>query len=345
MKIIATSGSVSTSATITMQPVPAPSGLVVSPSDRTVGLKWNDLGYGVTDYRIYRSSLTTPTWTQVASIPATSSPAYTDTTPLNGETYYYQVSGYSSDSAEGVRSASETAVLPQKLASISLQLPSSTIIGQSFTATVTATDDNGNPYRTGLTAAMSEDGTGALTAPASVTIPAGSSAAGGSLTYVARGPSTGPVKITATASGAAPASATISVLPVPAPNGLVATAGDHSASLTWNALGYGVTNYRIYRSTATTAWSQIASVSATSSPAYTDSTATNGDVYYYQVSGYSTATDEGLRSSTASATLLQKLGSISLQVPNTTIIGQSFTATVTATDDNGNPYGAASLQT
>ncbi len=186
---------------------------------------------------------------------------------------------------------------------------------------------------------MSEDGTGALTAPASVTIPSGSSTATGSLTYNANGPSIGTVKITAATNGASPASATISVLPVPAPSGLTAAAGNHSASLRWNSLAYNVTDYRIYRSSLTTpAWTQIASVSATPTPSYVDTSALNGEEYYYQVAGYSTKTDEGLRSTSATATLPQQLKSLALSLPSSAIVGQSFPATVTATDDNGKPY-------
>ncbi len=338
VKITASVGSIATSATIAMQPVPAPTGLAAQAGDHQASLTWDALGYGVTNYRIYRATDTTP-MALLATIDATSAPSYIDSSTANGDRYYYEVSGYSTDTHESLRSSAATAVLPQKLASIALQVPSSTIVGQPFTATVSATDDNGKPYTTGLTASMSEDGTGALTAPATVTIPGGSSTATGSLTYSATGsPATGSLKITATTSGAAPTSASINVLPVPAPNGLTAAAGDHKATLTWNALGYGVTNYRVYRSTATTAWTQIASVSATSAPTYVDTSTPNGDTYYYQVSGYSTATDEGLRSTSASATLQQKLASISMQLPSSAIVGQSFTATVTATDDNSKPY-------
>ncbi len=326
------------SATMTVQPVPAPAGLTATPGDHKVDLAWNAVnGYGVTSYRVYRADVATGTWSQIATASVAATPTYTDTTALNGHTYQYRVTAYGPTTNESSNSNTATAVLPQKLASLSLQVPAVAIVGQSFTATVTAADDNGKPYTTGMTVAMSEDGTGALT-PTTLDIPASSSSASGSFRYMAGGSAaTGAVKITAT-NGSTSTSATVSMQPVPAPTGLAANGGDHKVSLGWSALGYGVTNYRIYRATDTTPWAQIASIAATASPAYTDTSTPNGDKYYYQVSGYSTDTGEGLRSGSATATLVQKLASLTVSVPSTATVGQQFNVTVTAKDDNGVSY-------
>src|SRR5439155_897696 len=101
------------------------------------------------------------------------------------------------------------------------------------------------------------------------------------------------------------ASATPSATATPpgAPQGLSATPGDTTVSLTWSPPssngGSPITNYKIYRRTAGGGETLIATIGNQLS--YSDRGLTNGVTYYYEVSALSNV-GEGPRSSEASAT-------------------------------------------
>ena len=337
IKISATSGSVAgQSATMTIEAVPAPTGLAAVLGDHQVALSWNAVpsGLGVTSYRVYRADASIGPWSQIATASAVPSPSYTDATALNGHTYYYQVSAYGPGTNESAPSGTATAVLPQKLASLAVSVPATAAVGQSFTVSVTAKDDNNATYTPALTVTMSATGAGSL-APTTLGLTGGSGS--GSFSYSAPGD----IKISATSGSVAGQSATMTIEAVPAPTGLAAVLGDHQVALSWNAVpsGLGVTSYRVYRADASIGpWSQIATASAVPSPSYTDATALNGHTYYYQVSAYGPGTNESAPSGTATAVLPQKLASLAVSVPATAAVGQSFTVSVTAKDDNNATY-------
>src|SRR6185312_738369 len=87
--------------------------------------------------------------------------------------------------------------------------------------------------------------------------------------------------------GTSPDSNEVSVVPAgtatapAAPSGLVATAGNDSVALTWNASA-GATSYSIYRGTAAGAEGTTPVGTATSN-SFTDTGLTNGTTYYYTV--------------------------------------------------------------
>ncbi|TLZ81258.1 MAG: fibronectin type III domain-containing protein, partial [Methanobacteriota archaeon] len=91
--------------------------------------------------------------------------------------------------------------------------------------------------------------------------------------------------------------------PPGAPQGLVATAGDATVTLTWSAPssngGSPITNYRIYRGTSSNGETLKATIGNVLT--YADTTVTNGVTYYYQVSAVNNV-GEGPRSNEASAT-------------------------------------------
>src|SRR5206468_3233239 len=104
-------------------------------------------------------------------------------------------------------------------------------------------------------------------------------------------------------SNEASATPTAPATPPGAPQGLVATAGDATVTLTWSAPssngGSPITNYRIYRSTTGGGETLQATIGIVLT--YTDTSVTNGVTYYYQVSAVNAA-GEGPRSNEASAT-------------------------------------------
>ncbi len=84
----------------------------------------------------------------------------------------------------------------------------------------------------------------------------------------------------------------------PAPAGLMATAGNAQASLTWSESS-GATSYAVKRST--TSGGPYAQVISVASPSFTDTTVTNGTTYYYVVSALDSA-GESANSSQVTAT-------------------------------------------
>jgi fibronectin type 3 domain-containing protein len=79
---------------------------------------------------------------------------------------------------------------------------------------------------------------------------------------------------------------------------LVATPGDTTVGLAWDAIG-GATSYQVLRSTTTGTEVYLATVSG--AHAYTDNDVVNGTAYYYKVKAVNAA-GPGLPSSEANAT-------------------------------------------
>jgi len=143
-------------------------------------------------------------------------------------------------------------------------------------------------------------------------------------------------------SNEASATPTAPATPPDAPQGLGATAGDATVTLTWSAPssngGSPITNYRIYRGTSSNGETLLATIGNVLT--YTDTAVTNGVTYYYQVSAVNGA-GEGPRSNEASATPSPPPPpppdfSISATPASFSIhIGSSGTSTITLTSLNG----------
>lgn len=85
-----------------LTPPPAPTGLAASPGNNQVSLSWN-ASSGATSYSVKRATTSGGPYATIA--PGVTSTSYTDTTAVNGTTYYYVVSavnaaGESPDSSE-----------------------------------------------------------------------------------------------------------------------------------------------------------------------------------------------------------------------------------------------------
>lgn len=130
------------------------------------------------------------------------------------------------------------------------------------------------------------------------------------------------------------------VVPPTLPLALVAAAGVVRINLTWTAPywngGASVTNYSVYRGTASGAEAYLAAAGPTT--AYTDRAVTAGTVYYYEVAAVNSA-GEGPKSAEAYATPLADTSpptvAIASPANNSLVTSAGITVSGTASDDVG----------
>jgi len=282
----------------------APQGLGATAGDATIALVWSppgsDGGSPITNYKIYRgnSSGGESFFTEIGNILA-----YLDTGLTNGHTYYYKVSAVNAV-GDGPLSneASATPTAPATKPGAPRNLQATPGDGQVTLNWQPPSNDGGSPillytiYR-----GNSSGGESFL-----ITVPLVLSYSDGGLTNgvtyyykvsAVNNEGEGPKSNEASATPTAPAT------PPGAPQGLVATAGDATVTLTWSAPssngGSPITNYRIYRST--TGGGETPQATIGNVLTYSDTAVTNGVTYYYEVSALNNV-GEGPRSSEASAT-------------------------------------------
>src|SRR6059058_141046 len=285
-------------------PPGAPQGLVATAGDATVTLTWSapnsNGGSPITNYRIYRG-----TSSNGETLKATIGNVltYTDTSVTNGVTYYYQVSALN-NVGEGPRSneASATPTAPATPPGAPQGL-GATAGDATVTLTWSAPNSNGGSpitnYR--IYRGTSSNGETLKATIGNVLTYTDTSVTNGvtyyyqvsALNNVGEGPRSNEASATPTAPATPPG----------APQGLGATAGDATVTLTWSAPnsngGSPITNYRIYRGTSYNGETLKATIGNVLT--YTDTSVTNGVTYYYQVSAVNAA-GEGPRSNEASAT-------------------------------------------
>src|SRR3989440_210932 len=282
-------------------PPTAPQGLSASPGDATVTLTWSapssNGGSPITNYRIYRgtSSNGETLKTTIGNVLT-----YTDTTVTNGVTYYYQVSAVN-NVGEGPRSneasATPSAPPPPPTPPSAPTNLVATVGNAQVTLTWQAPASNGGSPITNYRIYRATT-SGGETLKATI---------GNHLTHTAT-PLTNAVTYYSQVSAVnnvgeglrsneASATPTVPVTPPGAPQGLGATAGDATVTLTWSAPssngGSPITNYKIYRGTSSNGETLKATIGNVLT--YTDTTVTNGVTYYYQVSAVNAA-GEGPRS-------------------------------------------------
>ena len=124
-----------------------------------------------------------------------------------------------------------------------------------------------------------------------------------------------------------------------APSVLAATPGNDSVALSW-AAGAGASTYSVFRGTTAGGESGTALVTGLTGTTYTDSTAVNGNTYYYTVKGFDTAGSSSA-SNEASATPSAPTPTLALS-PSTSTAGLSATVSLTATLSNASGSLAAS---
>src|SRR3989440_474235 len=285
-------------------PPSAPTNLVATAGNAQVGLTWqapgSNGGSAITNYKIYRGTSSNGE-TLIATIGNQLS--YSDGGLTNGVTYYYQVSAVN-NVGEGPRSneASATPTAPAGPPTAPQGLGAS-----PGDATVTLTwsapsSNGGSPITNYRIYRATTSGGETLKATIGNQLSYSDGGLTNGVTYyyqvsAVNAAGEGPRSNEASATPTAPAT------PPGAPQGLVATAGDATVTLTWSAPssngGSPITNYKIYRGTSSNGETLKATIGNVLT--YTDTTVTNGVTYYYQVSAVNNV-GEGPRSNEVSAT-------------------------------------------
>jgi fibronectin type 3 domain-containing protein len=215
--------------------------------------------------------------------------SFTDTSVVNGTTYYYVVSAVNG-AGESANSAQVSATPQLTVPAVPSGLtatPGNTQVGLTWAAAsgaasynVKRATVNGGPYSTitSVTGTSYTD-TGLANDTTYYYVVSAVNGAGES-------------------ANSTQASATPQVSVPPAPTGLAATAGNTQVALSWNAAS-GATSYNVKRST--TSGSGYALVTTVTGTSYTDTGLANGTTYYYVVSA-SNAGGESANSAQVSAT-------------------------------------------
>jgi fibronectin type 3 domain-containing protein len=260
----------------------APTGLVATPGNAQVSLTWSSSATAA-NYRVKRSTTSGGPYSNIATNAATS---FTDSTVLNGTTYYYVVSavnviGESSDSTE----ASATPQLPLPSTPTGLNATASSgQVALSWTASTGGTNYivKSSTVNNGLYNNIATNATTHYT---------NSGLVNGTTYYY--------VVSAVNAAGESANSAQVSATPqIPAPTGLSAVATNAQVSLNWTASA-GATNYITKRSTINGGpYTDIATNASTS---YVNTGLVNGVTYFYVVSALG-AGGESANSSQTSAT-------------------------------------------
>lgn len=247
-------------------PIAAPMGTTATPGDSQVTLAWNPCA-GATSYNLYWSNLPGVTQGTGALIPGVTSP-YVHPSLINGDSYYYVVtalnpSGESEDSAEvlGIPIAPPPGVLAAA-GDTQVTLSWSPVIGATsyniyFANATGVTKGTGTPIA-GVTSPHDHLGL----------------ANGTSYYYV----------VTAIISGSEGEESTeVAAMPIAPITGVSAAGGTSSITLDWN-LSAGASTYNVYWDTnpgVTVGSNPIPGVT----PPHTHTGRTNGQAWYYVVTG------------------------------------------------------------
>jgi len=271
---------------------PAPSGLSATPGNAQVTVSWTVVA-GASSYNVYRS---TNAGSQGSKLGSSSTSVYSDTTAVNGATYFYEVTADNA-AGEGLASAQSSGATPTVPVNVPTAPTGVNATAGNAQVTVSWTGVTGAPsyniYRS-----TSRGSQGSKLGSSSTTVYLDVTAVNGTTYYYAvtadnaagEGPSS------TSSSGATP----IVALTAPAsPTGVNAAAGNAQVTVTWTGVT-GATSYNIYRSSSQ--GSLGSKIASSSTVTFADSSAVNGTTYYYVVRAANAAGESPVSTQSAPAT-------------------------------------------
>ncbi len=279
----------------------APTITSAEPGDAEVALQWtapsSNGGATITGYKVYRGAVSggETLLTTLGNVLL-----FTDTSVINGQTYFYRVSAVNSVGEGALSNEVDATPTPAPVEPSAPQDLLATPGNAQVTLTWSAPVSNGGAVITAYNVYR-----GASSGGETLLI-----SLGNVLTYTDHAVSNGVTyyyKVTAENSvGEGPFSDEVSAKPVTvpsAPQNLVATAGNAQIVLTWSAPsnngGESITGYKVYR--GTTSGGETLLITLGNVLTYTNTGLTNGETYYYKVSAVNSV-GEGPFSNEDSAT-------------------------------------------
>jgi fibronectin type 3 domain-containing protein len=284
----------------------APSGLTASALPSQVKLSWNAVA-GASSYKVLRGTVS-GTYTEIATVGSNS---YTDTPVTNGVDYYYVVRAFN-----GTDSANSNEVSVRTIDNFSLTAATPLSASSLELTWGAATGADSYDIRYGTNSGSYTDTVVGATSPYTLT---GLSA--GTTYYISiqakniigAGTSHNSNELSAKTSPAAPAT-------------LSAAASTGQVALTWSSVS-SATSYNIYRGTVSGTHTLL--TSGQIGTTFTDSTVTNGTIYYYVITAHNGT--ESVKSSEASAQPIASFSITSTTALSTTSIEVTWPTTAGAT--------------
>jgi fibronectin type 3 domain-containing protein len=276
-------------------------------SSGTVSLNWKAIT-GASSYKVFRGT-NSGSYTLLSDTVASNT--YTDSTAVDGTVYFYvvQASDGTTDSAnsneatiKSIATSVISSVSPSSATSMTIQWPA-----------LAGSDSYDIKYGT-----TSGTYSNTLTGVSSPYLLSGLTAATTYYFILVAKNTTGPGTTQTSTEVSAKTSTS-------APSTLVATATTGQIALTWTAAA-NATNYNIYRGTSTGNYTQIAS--AITPTNYTDTTITDGTIYFYAVKAFNGS--ESAFSNESSAQSVASFAITSTSAPTTTSIQVTWPTTLGA---------------
>jgi fibronectin type 3 domain-containing protein len=269
----------------------APTGVNATAGNAQVTVIWTAVT-GATSYNVYRSTTQGSLGNKIGS---SSTVTFTDSSAVNGTSYYYEVTAVNAagEGAASMQSAAATPTVPVVVPTAPTGVNATSGNAQvtvTWAAVTVATSYN--IYRSTTQGSLGTK----IGSSSTVTFTDSSAVNGTSYYYEV-------TAVNAAGEGAASmqsaaATPTVPVVVPTAPTGVNATSGNAQVTVTWAAVTVA-TSYNIYRST--TQGSLGTKIGSSSTVTFTDSSAINGTTYYYEVTAVNSA-GEGPASSPGSVT-------------------------------------------
>ena len=253
---------------VNVNAVGTPTGVTATAaSTSSITVSWNSVT-GATGYRIYRSTSSSGTFTEVGTSTTLS---FTNTGLTAGTIYYYKVAAYNSSGTGSQSSTVNTTPIPGIPTGLTATSSSASSITVSWSSVSGATGYI--IYRSdSASGTFSQVGTSTTTSYTNSYLSAGT-------TYY--------YKVAASNNGgASEMTNAISAITLPNyPTGVTATvASSNSISLNWSSVASGVTGYRVYHSTSSSGSFSEVGTSATTS--FTSTGLASGTIHYFRVAAY-----------------------------------------------------------